>query len=242
MQAIIIEDEKAASKLLSAILKDYHPEIDMVGIAPSIVEAQTLLQDVVADVIFLDIELQDGRCFELIPLIDISRTKIIFTTAYDQYAIQAFDYEAVDYILKPYGPKEVTRAVSRAKELIDSKQTIDRLYDTIQRRKTTKSRVALPTQTGITYVETNTIIRCEADDNYTNIILKCGKRLVVTKTLGTIEEIIGNDRFLRSHKTHLVNLDHVLEVGHEENKQVLLSNGEQIPLSRRKRSDFIAAL
>ncbi len=166
MRTLIVENEKSASDLLSAIITEYYPSIELIGVSSSIVDAFKMIKEKQPDLVFLDVELDDGLSFELLDLLKEREFLIIFTTAFDQYALKAFRYDAVDYILKPYTPNSVVEAIQRVTERAQSSKSFNKLNALLDAKEKGKvGRIALHTSKGLRLCEVDEIIRLEADSS-----------------------------------------------------------------------------
>ncbi len=241
MKAIIIENETSASRLLSNILEEYCPSIEVLGIAASNKEGFKLIHSRKVDLIFLDIELDDGQSFELLDMIEQKNFKIIFTTAYDQYAIKAFRYDAVDYLLKPYTPKSVVGAVKRVEERQSSTAVFNKLNKLIEKAPSSK-KIPLSTSKGIRMCHVENIKRIEAAASYCTVHFMDGEKLLISKPLAELEKSMPAQQFFRVHASHSVNLAHVKAVVNEDGGYIELVDGSQVPLARRRKQEFIEQL
>jgi two-component system LytT family response regulator len=241
MNAIIIENEVSANKLLTKILEDYCTGINIVAIGTSIKEGFQLIQTLDPDLVFLDIELDDGQSFDLIEMFETKRFKIIFTTAYDQYALKAFRYDAVDYILKPYTPKTVSIAVNRVLEREKENKSFQKLNDIIENGIST-NRLSLSSSEGIRICDIDEIVRLEASSSYCIVHLSNDEKLMVSKTLGDIEDKLPKHQFYRIHASHTVNCKYVKKIINQDGGGVELKNGKLLPLARRRKQEFINQL
>lgn len=238
MKAIIIENEPSASKLLMNILESYCTGIDIIAVGTSIKQGFQLIQSHDPDLVFLDIELDDGQSFDLIEMFESKRFKIIFTTAYDQYALKAFRYDAVDYILKPYTPKSVSTAVNRVLERSKDHKAFQKLNEIIT-NGTSANRLSLATSEGIRICEINEIVRLEASSSYCTVYLSNDEKLLVSKPLGDIEARLPKHQFFRVHTSHTVNCNYVKNIINQDGGAVELKDGKLLPLARRRKQEFI---
>ncbi len=234
MQAIIIDDLPLAIASLKQDLEDYCPDIEVIATADGVIEGSKLLRKTKPDILFLDVQMGDGDGFDLLDIIDASEFPVIFTTASEDYAIKAFQYAAVDYLLKPIDPELLLEAVNKAKlqpKLSDQqKQIIKRSGD-----DNVKKEIALNTQEEIRVVSLDDIIRCSSMDNYTQFFIDDGSKVLVTKTLKDFERMLPSDMFLRVHQSHLVNIQKIQSYVKTEGGYLLLKNGEHVAVSVRKK-------
>ena len=234
MQAIIIDDLPLAIASLRQDLEDYCPDIKVIATADGVIEGSKLLRKIKPDLLFLDVQMGDGDGFDLLDIIDTSAFPVIFTTASEDYAIKAFQYAAVDYLLKPMDPELLVQAVEKAKlkpQLSDQQKNIikNNAGDTRARE------IALNTQEEIRVVALADIIRCTSMDNYTQFFITDGSKVLVTKTLKQYERMLPEEMFLRVHQSHLVNISKIQSYIKTEGGYLLLKNGEHIPVSVRKK-------
>ncbi|MCB9307290.1 MAG: response regulator transcription factor [Lewinellaceae bacterium] len=243
MTALIVEDMPQAAEALKNDLAQYCPEVEVAGMAGSIVAAARWLGQAVPDIIFLDILLGDGTGFDLLEIFPQLPSRIIFITASDEHAIRAFRYAAVDYLLKPVEPTLLKEAVERAKrQLSGTAESLHLLRETIRRPETLPSRISLSSQDRISVVEIDRIIRCESDGNNTWFMLAGGEKIFVTRTLKQFEQLLEKHDFIRVHQSHLVSLKFIHEFVKRDGGYLHLKNGEMVPVSVRKRAEVVALL
>jgi two-component system LytT family response regulator len=224
IKAIQIEDELPARKTLKSYLKKYFPEITLDGEFGEMSEALKYLKANDVQIIFLDVQLKDGLGIDLLEKIDSSLYRIIFTTAFEKYAMDAFRHKAFGYLLKPLDPDDFQEIISRA--LTDIKLN------------TSKDKVRLPIANGNVWIDINQIVRCESSSNYTRIYCE-DRSYIISKTLKFVEnELLNSTQFIRCHHSHLINLKYLFR--HEiKHNCIELTNGESVPVSRAKRSELI---
>ncbi len=245
LNAIIVDDEEFARSSLYFLLQENCPNIRICGIAKSVNEARALLQTHPINLIFLDIAMPAENGFELIPAAQSANSSIIFTTAYDQYAIKAIKANALDYLLKPIDIEELVLAVEKATQQYELQQTnatnknerLENLASDIA-AKNEISRLTLPSAHGYRIIDVDDILHIEADSNYSIFHLINGEKITVSKILKDYEELLPDDKFLRIHKSSIVNLRYITEYQTKNGLILSLSNGENITVSRRRASDF----
>ncbi len=238
VKAVIVDDEIHARETLSLMLNMYCPEIAVVGKADSVEAAYHLIKLHQPDIVFLDMELTDGLGFDLLKKFDKLFFRVIIISAYQEYAVKAFKFCAVDYLLKPVDPDELAKAVDEAlsQALTDNQQ--ERLNALIENTRNTSRNdklLALKNSEGTFIVNTSEIIRCESDNNTTTFILADGNRVRVTRTLKEFDELLNGCGFLRCHQSHLVNQQHIDKISRFPTPLITLSNGDIVPVSFRKR-------
>jgi two-component system LytT family response regulator len=242
IKAVLIDDIPQALHLLRNDLENHCPEIEIIGEAKSVVEGAKVLRNLSPDVVFLDIELQDGTGFDILEILGDISFKIIFTTASDAHAIRAFRFSAIDYLLKPIDPAELKEAVNKLQENTpNSKERIDLLLDAVKNKKGPK-RLALHTLEKIQVVEINDIVRCESSGNYTTFYFADGTNLLVTKTLKEFDKMLADFEFIRVHQSHLVNAEHIREYAKTEGGYLVMKDGSRVPVSIRKKPEVIKML
>lgn len=243
LTAIIVEDMPDAMQLLKTDLKERHKDINVINTAQSVVEAAKVLRKEQPDILFLDIMLGDGTGFDVLEIFPDLKSKIIFVTASDEFAIKAFKFAAIDYVLKPYAYEELDKAIERAKaQLQPSKERLDILKDTLSAPEKKPDKISLHTLDKIIIVNLNDIVRCESDSNNTIFHLNDGKKVFVTKTLKYFSDMLQPYDFLRIHQSHLVNLQCISAFIKTDGGYLMLKNGENVPVSVRKKAEVIEIL
>ena len=240
MRAIVVDDiEKFRCNLIQD-LNDFCPNIEIVGTAEGVISAAKEIKAKKPDVVFLDIQINEGTAFDLLEILGDVDFKIIFTTASDEYAIKAFKLSAIDYLLKPIDIDELKSAVSKL-----SSTNIDDyhlLTSNIKEIEKSNKRLALHSQDKIEIVEVGNIIRCESNINYTNFFFENGKTMLVTKTLKEFDKILSDFGFYRVHQSHLINIDHLKEYVKIDGGYLKMKDGSSVPISTRKKSSVLKLL
>ncbi|KAA1245410.1 LytTR family DNA-binding domain-containing protein [Aquimarina sp. RZ0] len=243
LTAIIVEDMPDALQLLKSDLETNHPEINIVDTARSVVEAAKALGNNEPDILFLDIMLGDGTGFDVLEIFPELKSKIIFVTASDEYAIRAFKFAAIDYVLKPYSNEELAQAIAKAKEQIQpNRERLNILQDTLSAPEQKPDKISLHTLDKIIIVSLDDIVRCESDSNNTIFYLEDGQKIFVTKTLKYFADMLKNYQFLRVHQSHLVNIQCISAFIKADGGYLMLKNGENIPVSVRKKVEVMDIL
>lgn len=244
LNAIIVDDEEFARSSLYFLLQQNCADVNIIGIAKSVSEARALLNLHNVDLIFLDIAMPGENGFELIPHVQNTNASVIFTTAYDQYALKAIKANALDYLLKPIDIDELKEAVNKAIKYIslnkvdnNRNESLKNLANDLTGDKNIK-KITLPSAQGYKLVDIDDIVHIEADSNYSVFNLVNLDKIIVSKVLKDYEEILPENKFVRVHKSSIVNLQYVKQYNSKNGLQVLLSNGETINVSRRRASDF----
>lgn len=242
MNAIIIDDNDNARIALKSDLEDYCENIHLVGEADGVESGYDLIQRTKPDLIFLDIRMGDGTGFDLLEKyksVNNIPFKIIFTTAYDEFAIKAFKYAAADYLLKPIDSDSLVDAVNRVKQLNEEGKAnqLQSLLKHITQPKNTK--ISLADSERIHVINIEDIIRCESFKNYTTFFLANGKKITVSKTIKEYEDQLVNNDFLRVHHSHLINLNQVKEVVKIDGPYLIMEDGSNVPVSVRKKESLM---
>ena len=237
IKALIVDDEQASIDLLQWLLTQFCPDITATRTARSVQEAIPLIRDFQPDIVFLDIQMPHQSGFDLLTTVDPWNFEVIFTTAYNEFAIQAIRFSALDYLLKPIDEAELKKAIERfrAKRIYaPAGQLLFRNFiQNISQGNKDKFRLALADSSEIKYVQISEIIRLQAESNYTHIHIKAAKPFVSAKTLKEYDELLRDHHFLRVHKSHLVNPAHI--ISYDRAGIVTMSDGSKVEVSRRKR-------
>lgn len=248
-RALLIEDEPESLRNLLNLLEKYCPDVDVVATGESNADLLRLVgddRDGAFDVAFLDINLPDGLVFQGLQQLEDIPFDIIFVTAYDDYALTAFDFSAIDYVLKPIDPEDLRRAVSRIRLGRKSPSTKQRL-EVLQQNYAPNSpnafeKIGISGLDGVHFVRLSEIIRLEAEDNYTHFWLSSGERITASKTIKAFEETLLRLNFVRVHKKHIVNMNYMKTYIKGEGGYLILETGETIEVSRRKKSNLIESV
>ena len=245
LNAILVDDEEFARSSLFFLLQENCENVNIAGIAKSVAEARILLSQQSIDLIFLDIAMPGENGFELIGQAKESNAHVIFTTAYDQYALKAIKANALDYLLKPIDIDELKEAVEKADQYISLKknginrnESLQNLAQQLQDKKEIR-KISLPNGQGYTLTSVSNIVHIAADSNYSIFYLYNGEKITVSKVLKEYEEILPEHQFIRVHKSSIINLDYVLDYNSRNGLEVTLKNGDRIAVSRRRASDFL---
>ncbi len=243
LTAILVDDMPSALELLKSDIQSNSFDIEIIGTAKSVVEAAKLLRKTTPDILFLDIMLGDGTGFDLLEIFPDLKSKIIFVTASDEYAIRAFKFAAIDYVLKPYSLEELKNSIDKAKQhLHPDKERLGILRNTLSKSNQTPQKISLHTLEKISVVDVDDIIRCESDSNNTLFYLNNGQKIFVTKTLKYFADMLKELGFIRTHQSHLVNLQYIKEFIKSDGGYIMLKNGSNIPVSMRKRAEVVETI
>jgi len=240
IKVLLIDDEEKARNILHYFLTTLLPEIGEVRQADSVDNAVATLKDFTPDIVFLDIEMPNKNGFDFLLEVNKPSFDVIFTTAYNQYAIQAIRFSALDYLLKPVDPDELKNAIQRyleKKESTDQKeQLFNNLVQNIEQKDIKDFKIAVPSSDGVHFFVVDDILRLEADSSYTNIHLVNQRPFLASKTLKHFEEMLEDFNFIRTHKSHLVNSKHITRISNDK-EFVLLTDGSKVEVARRKKDE-----
>jgi two-component system LytT family response regulator len=245
LTALLVDDEVNNLESLEFLLNHDCEGIEVAGKARSAHQARNWLQLHTADVIFLDISMPEENGFQFLSSLQSKNFKVIFVTAYNEYALQAIKASAVDYILKPVNIDELQQAVEKVKRSFNSpvadeqnRQLLQHLLDSVN-KKTPPKKIALPQLGSISFIEVDDIVSLQADSNYTIIHMKDMHKLVISKTLKDFEDLLDADQFARIHKSYIVNLKYIKEYSTIDGGVVKMSDGNQWSISRRQLDMFL---
>ena len=238
IKAIIVEDEAVSREILCKYISKYCPNVEMLGEASNINEAEELIKKYTLDLIFLDVEMPFGNAFDLLERVEDRSFETVFVTAYDHYAIEALNNHASYYLLKPISIDELIKAVNHVTEI---KEKESELQSKVLSPKvpTASGKITIPSQDGFEVLDVNDIVFCKADDNYTEIHLANSKRLV-SKTLKYFETVLSNYSFTRIHKSYLVNINAIVKYKKGKGGSVIVSNGKEILVSSSKKGNLLS--
>ncbi|MDB5281112.1 MAG: DNA-binding response regulator [Bacteroidota bacterium] len=242
ISAVLIDDEPLVIKTLEAMLKKHCPEVNICGTADSASSGKQLIESVKPELVFLDIEMPFGNGFDLLKSFSRIFFEVIFVTAFDRYALNAFKYSAVDYVLKPIDKEELKTAVVKADKAIklrDEKKNIAVLIEALNKKAGDPLKIALPTMEGLIFVLIDNIVYCKSDGNYTKFHFKDGSSYLVSRQLNEYDKALPENTFFRVHNEYIVNLNHVSKYLKGRGGQIILETGEPINVSVRKKDEFL---
>ena len=246
IKTVIIDDENSASEFLEKMLQRYFPnKFYVCSLCESIDDAVVAIETYQPDLVFLDIQMPNKNGFELFKEVKEINFEVIFTTAHSEYAIEAIKRSALDYLLKPINYIDllgaVTRFENKSKKESQQKQ-FNVLLENIDTGEVAHKKLAISTETGIEFVKFNSIVYLEAQNNYTKINLLDGSSIIASKTLKSFDELLPRELFFRIHKSYLINMNFVKRFFKIDDFLVELTTGEKLPISYRKKNDFISAI
>ena len=241
MRVVIIDDEAGARNNLRTLIESRFPEIEVLGEADGVSTGQKLIETSPPDLAFLDVQMQDGTGFDLLSGLTRDDLQVVFVSAHDHFAITAIKFSAIDYLLKPVEEEELRvtlEKIRQYREGNDIKMKLELLLGNLRR----VDKVALPSFQGIEFVRLDDIIRCESDNNYTMFYLTGGTKILVSKTLREYEDMLEARGFFRTHKSHIINLKYLKKYIKGEGGSVILDDGSEVLVSRRRKEDFLRML
>ena len=242
ISALLIDDDANLRSGMRGLLERYAPDFRIIGEADSVENGIDALIKLKPQVVFLDIQLTDGTGFDILEQVakryGKSSSHIVFITAHEQYAIKAFRFSALDFLLKPVDPEDLEKVIGKIREVIERNQShahIDLLLENIRKKVDPFKRIALSTAEGIHLFEVADIIRCESEDNYTRFFIKGNKPLLISRTLKEYEELLAEHGFERIHQSHLINLSYLKSYIKKDGGYVVMTDGSNLPISQRKK-------
>ena len=243
INAILVDDEPRNIRILKNLLEEFCPLVKVVGEAESSETAIALIRNSQPDLVFLDIEMPFGNAFDLLDKLMPVNFQVIFVTAFDNYALKAFRYCALDYLLKPVDIDDLKTAVQKVSERVKEKnmeQKLDIFLKNIKGGKSSFQKIGLPTSDGLFFTNVENIIRCEASGSYTIIYLADKQKFVVSKSLKEYEDMLPGEDFCRIHHSHIVNLAYVKKYFKGRGGYIEMQDNTSIEVSTRKRDEFLS--
>lgn len=242
LKIVIIEDEERTLSAIKSIIDDYCDDTDIIGTARSINEALEVFNSCQPDVVLSDINLPDGTSFDLFNQLDETDFKIIFITAFEEYAIKAIKFSAFDYLVKPVNPKELIATIQNARLQLEKENAqlkLEALLANVNDFSKHLKKLVLKTSESIYVVDIQDIIRCESDSSYTSFFLLDKRKIMVSKVLKEYDELLQGSGFIRVHKSHLVNLNYIDRFNKAEGGYIVMKDGSDVPVSQRKRDKLL---
>ncbi len=238
-KAILVDDEVHALKTLEWELEQHCPEVQVLASYSRAEEALVNIHKLQPDLLFLDIEMPRISGFDLLARLPALEADVIFITAYDKYAIQAFKVNAIDYFLKPFDGQELRPTLNRLQAQRNEQQRPPNWPERIASLKTKLTRIGIPHMEGLTMIRPDEVIYCLSEGAYTKIIL-ADRSILMSRNIKVMEQLVEDYSFFRIHKSYLINLEHLLGFYKSEGGYVQMSNGTQLPVARRKKAELLA--
>lgn len=232
-KVILVDDEKHFCDYLSELLQSNFPEIEIAATARNAEDAFVMIQQHKPDVVFLDVEMPGMNGTELLAQFSKPEFEVVFTTSHDKYAFKAIKYQALDYLLKPVSKMELAKAIEKLKA---KRQAATSTFAGAAKK------IPIHSTEGITLIEVSNIIRCEADNNYTTFYLQDGKKILTTKPIGELDDMLNKLGFFRSHKSHLINLQYLTRYVKTDGGYLEMADGSQVSLARGKKDELLVLL
>ena len=249
--ALIVDDERRSRETLASLIEKYCPVLKVIGFADSAATGAEAIKLQSPDLVFLDIEMPFGSGFDMLEKLGDYSFEVVFTTAYDQYALRAFKFSALDYLLKPIDRDDLIEAVGRVEKRVSKKQNslskeanehLEVLLHNIKNKHLHASKIALPTSDGIVFVQVNDIIRCESERNYTNFYMSGGEKILITRTLKEFELMLTDFDFFRVHHSHLINLAYVKRYIKSDGGSLMMIDESIVQISRKYKDVLLQKL
>jgi two-component system LytT family response regulator len=240
---LIIDDEKPTREFIRRMLESFKLNAAIFIDGENVESGIKAIEEIQPDLVLLDIQMPDGNGFDVLRRVEYKKFEVIFITAFQEFAIQAIKFSALDYILKPIDMEELQSSVTRALDAIHEKADESQfsvLQNNIQPNQ--KRKLVLKTLESIHVVDIETIIRCEADKNYTSFFLADGKRILVSKTLKDYDTMLSGHNFFRAQQSHLININFIERYDKQDGGYVIMKDGASVPLSPAKKDQFFQLL
>jgi two-component system LytT family response regulator len=244
LNTIVIDDESHCCKTLDTLLKRYCQEVNVVGTCANGVEALEAIRRLKPDLVFLDVEMPKMNGFEMLEELSSVNFHLIFVTSYDAYALKAIRFSAIDYLLKPVDREELQTAVRKVMKRMQAPlpDQLKIILQKVQYPSSASNKIALPTMEGLQMIPVDSIVSCEADDNYTTLMLKNNKKILVSCTLKVIEELLEEYSFIRVHRSFVVNLNEIEKYVKGDGGYLVMSDGSEILISRNRKEELLKKL
>lgn len=244
MRVVLIDDESTVRENLKILLNIYASDMQVVAEAEGVREGLDCIRQHKPDLVMLDVEMKDGTGFDLLAMYGELDFKLIFVTGHNDYAIKAFKYSAIDYLLKPVDPEELNKALDKARQAFDAQEQNLRVANLVQNKKTPcdDQKIILKDAETVYLVAIKDIVRCESEANYTHFYLVDGRHVMVSRTLKEFDQLLVSHSFFRAHQSHLINLNHFDRYEKKEGGIVYMKDGSVLPVAVRKKEALMSVL
>ncbi len=242
IQTIVIEDEEKSLHVIGSLIQQFAPDLKLAGTAGSVAKGVRLIEDMAPQLVFLDIRLSDGTGFDVLRKLSSRNFELVCITAYDNYAVEAFRFSAIDYLLKPIGIPEFKEAIERARKKITEKngrQHIETLLHNLARQNVHDRKIGVATITGFEFIDLGDIVWCNSEGSYTTFFLVNKTKLISSRNLGSYEDLLCANNFCRIHNASIINLRYVKSYIKGKNGYVVMTNGDKLEISQRRKGDFL---
>jgi two-component system LytT family response regulator len=240
---VLIDDEPKNIKILKAMVDEFCPDVHYAGAASGVEDGEILIRKVQPELVLLDIQLSHENAFDLLDRLMPVAFEVIFVTAYNEYAVKAFRYSALDYLLKPVNIEELCAAVTKASEqmrLRTLNRQLQNLLSNLRSPEATAYKLAIPNADSLSFISVADIVRCEANGGYTQFFMTNGEKVLSTKTIGEYEELLPPDIFLRIHSKHIINIQHIKKYHKGRGGFVEMEGMYMIEVSARRKTEFLS--
>jgi two-component system LytT family response regulator len=245
LKAIIVDDESHSRETLKNLVEEFCEGVDVLIAVSSVQEALAAINQLEPDVVFLDIELQTGTGFDILDQLEVINFEVIFTTAFEQYAIKAVKFSSLDYLLKPIDLEELQKAVEKARKIKDQavyNQQLEVLLFNLKQKQPSLNKICLSTAEGYEFISVDEILYCKAEGSYTSFKLKNNSNFLVSKHLKEYETLLTDQQFMRVHNSFLINLKEVKKFIKSDGGYILMNNDDPVSISRNKKDTFFEAM
>lgn len=243
LKAIIVDDENHSRETLKNLLEEFCSDVEVLASISTVRDAVKEIPLLKPDLVFLDIELQSGTGFDILAQLGEINFEVVFTTAFDQYAVKAIKFSSLDYLLKPIDLEELQSAVEKARKIKNKESYNEQLVSLLKNiRQPKSSRICLATFEGMEFINIDDISHCEASGSYTSFKLVNGQKLLVSKHLKEYENLLGEHHFLRVHNSFLINLKEVKKYFKSDGGYIVMNNDDTVSISRGKKEIFMNAM
>ena len=241
IKTVLIDDEVNNTIYLQGLLQEHFTEVDIAGAATNAIDGVALLKELQPQLVFLDVEMPGTTGFELLQEMQPIHFEVVFVTAYNHYALQAFEVNAIGYLTKPIAVDRFKQTVQTAINRIKEKNINQGLQQILEQshQQTSEVKIPLATQNGLIFIKQNDIMYCESSGNYTQFNLACNKQILVSRQLGEYEKLLPETQFIRIHDKHIINLQYLAEYIKGSGGEVKLDNGKTIPVASRKKEELL---
>jgi len=242
LKIVLIEDEEKILQNIRTVIEKYCSDVEVIGTANSVENSVNLLGKINPDLVLSDINLPDGTSFDILEQLDEIDFKIIFITAFEEYAIKAIKFSAFDYLVKPLDPKELITTIEKAKKHLKNENAnlkLKALLANVRDFSKSLKKIVLKTSDSIYIIDVQDIVRCESDSSYTKFFLKDNRKIMVSKVLKEYVELLKDSGFLRVHKSHLVNLNYIDKFNKADGGFLIMKDSSSVPVSQRKRDTVL---
>lgn len=238
----IIDDEPDARQALKTMIESLCPDVEVCGEADSVESAYILIRQTQPHGLLLDISMEDGTGFDLLDKFPNPSFQIVFTTAHDEFAIKAFRYHVLDYLLKPINPVDLVQALDKIKELTNEDYPI-KIKNLLESTRSGRlNKITLTSMEGMVFVSLDQIVHLQSEGSYTTFFLLNKEKHLISRPIKDFEELLPTDEFFKLHQSHIVNFSHVKKILREDGGYALMENGNKVPIARRRKEEFLNIL